>query len=121
MSRAGAKKRPYFRIVVADSRFSRDGRFIERLGSFNPLLAKTDPNRVKLNVERIKYWLGHGATPSERVAKFLGEAKLIAMPARRNNPNKAKPKAKAQERMKAAQAATEGAKTETPAAPAPGG
>jgi small subunit ribosomal protein S16 len=121
MSRAGAKKRPYYRIVVADSRSPRDGRFIERIGSFNPLLAKTDPNRLKLNVERIQHWLKSGATPSERVARFLGEASLIPMPPRRNNPQKAKPKAKAQERLKAAEAPKAEAAAPAAEAPAQGG
>ena len=71
LSRAGAKKRPYYRVVVADVRSPRDGKFIERVGSYNPLLPKTDPNRVKINAERIKYWLDNGAQPTERVARFL--------------------------------------------------
>jgi len=118
MSRAGAKKRPYYRIVIADSRSPRDGRFIERVGSFNPLMPKADPSRLKLDVERIKHWLSKGAQPSERVARFLGEAKLIAMPPRRNNPQKAIPKAKAQERLKAAQGAKADAAPAAEAAPA---
>jgi len=125
MSRGGAKKRPFYRIVVADSRMPRDGRFIERVGSYNPLLSKDDPNRVKLNEERIKHWLSQGATPTDRVARFLGEANITAMPAQRINPQKAKPKAKAQERMKAEAEAKEAAeaaakeKAEAPAEEAP--
>lgn len=115
LTRAGAKKRPYYRLVVADSRSPRDGRFIERLGTYDPLRARDDPARVKLNAERIKYWLGKGATPSDRVARFLGAAELAPMPARRNNPKKAQPKAKAQERLKAKTEAAEAA-----AEPAPG-
>ena len=106
LARAGAKKRPYYRIVIADVRSPRDGRFIERVGSYNPLLRKDDPDRVTLNEERIRHWLGHGAVPTDRVARFLGSANIVAMPAQGNNPNKAKPKKKAQERA----AATEEAK-----------
>lgn len=109
LSRGGAKKRPYYRVVIADIRSPRDGRFIERVGSYNPLLSKDDPNRVKLNEERIKHWLSQGATPTDRVARFLGQANIIAMPAQRNNPQKAKPKAKAQERTKAEAEAKEAA------------
>lgn len=115
LSRGGAKKRPYYRIVVADSRSPRDGRFIERLGTYNPLLPKEHEDRVRLKEERIKYWLGEGAKPSDRVARFLGEAELAPMPAQRNNPNKAKPKAKAQERLKEAEEAKKAAE----AAPEP--
>ncbi len=118
MSRGGTKKRPYFRIVVADSRAARDGKYIERLGTYDPLLPKTDANRVKLNVERIKYWLGHGATPSDRVGRFLGAANVIAMPARRNNPEKAKPRKKRQEREAAARGEAPAAAPAAPAAPA---
>ncbi|MDA1058440.1 MAG: 30S ribosomal protein S16 [Proteobacteria bacterium] len=118
LSRAGAKKRPYYRVVVADVRSPRDGKFIERLGSYNPLLPKTDPNRVKINAERVKYWLDNGALPTERVARFLGEAEIIAMPAQRNSPQKSQPKAKAQERLKAAEDAKNAA-AEASAAPPP--
>ncbi len=121
LSRGGAKKRPYYRVVIADVRSPRDGRFLERVGSYNPLLSKDDPNRVKLNEERIKHWLSQGATPTDRVARFLGEANIIAMPAQRINPQKAKPKAKAQERMKAeaeAKEAAEAAAKEAAEAPA---
>lgn len=110
LSRAGAKKRPYYRVVIADIRSPRDGRFIERVGSYNPLLPKDDPNRIKLDADRIKYWLGVGAKPTDRVARFLGEAEIAPMPAQRNNPQKAKPKAKAQERLKAAEEAKNAAK-----------
>ncbi len=101
LSRGGAKKRPFYRIVVADSRFPRDGRFIERLGTYNPMLAKDHPDRIVLKIERIKHWLGNGATPSDRVAQFLGHADIIPKPAQRVRPQKSQPKAKAQERMKA--------------------
>ena len=101
LARAGAKKRPYYRIVVADSRSPRDGRFIERVGTYDPLLRATDPDRVQLKEERIRHWLGVGARPSDRVARFLGVAEIAPMPAQRNNPKKALPKKKAQERLQA--------------------
>jgi small subunit ribosomal protein S16 len=106
LSRAGTKKRPFYRVVVADVRKPRDGRFIERVGTYDPLLPKDDPDRVKLKLDRIKYWLGEGAQPTDRVGKFLGQAEVIAMP-KHNNPQKAKPKAKAQERLAAEKAAAE--------------
>ncbi|MEN3951924.1 30S ribosomal protein S16 [Iodidimonas sp. SYSU 1G8] len=109
LARGGAKKRPYYRIVVADSRAARDGGFIERLGSFNPLLAKDNEQRLTFNTERMQYWLQQGAQPTDRVAKFLASAELIAAPAQKNNPIQGKPKAKAQERIRAAQAAEEAA------------
>ena len=115
LSRGGAKKRPYYRIVIADSRSPRDGRFIEKIGSYNPMLAKDNPDRVVLNLERARHWLGRGATPSDRVARFLGNAEVIPMPAQRNNPQKAVPKAKAQERMKAAEEAAKAPAEEPPA------
>jgi small subunit ribosomal protein S16 len=111
MARGGAKKRPYYRIVIADSRSPRDGRFVEKIGTYNPLLASDDPNRLKLDVDRAKYWLGHGATPSERVARFLGSVGVIEMPANRVRPTKSLPKAKAQERAAAAVVAAEAAET----------
>jgi small subunit ribosomal protein S16 len=92
LSRGGTKKRPVYKVVVADSRFARDGRFIEKVGFFNPLLPKDKKERVGLEAERIKYWLGQGAQPTTRVARILGENKLMAMPANGNNPNKAIPK-----------------------------
>ncbi len=92
LSMGGTKKRPVYKIVVADSRFARDGRFIEKLGFFNPLLPKEKKERVGLESDRIKYWLGQGAQPTTRVARILGENKLIPMPASGNNPNKAVPK-----------------------------
>ena len=99
LSRGGRKKRPFYRIVVADKRFARDGRYIERLGTYNPLLAKDDANRVVLNEERIKHWLGEGAQPSDRVAMFLGKAGIIPMPEQSNNPNKAQPSEKTKMRI----------------------
>ena len=88
----GAKKRPVYKIVVADSRFPRDGRFIEKVGFFNPLLPKTKKERVNLEVERIKYWIGKGAKPTLRVSRILGEAEIYPMPPKGNNPQKAIPK-----------------------------
>ena len=92
LSMGGVKKRPVYKIVVADSRFPRDGRFIEKVGFFNPLLPKTKKERVKLEVERIKHWIGKGAKPTLRVSRILGEAEIIPMPPKGNNPLKAIPK-----------------------------
>src|SRR5258707_2821742 len=97
LTRGGAKKRPYYRIVVADSRSPRDGRFIEKLGTYNPLLAKDSPERVKLDAERISHWLSVGAQPSDRVLRFLDAAGIRERTAR-NNPQKAEPGEKAKER-----------------------
>jgi small subunit ribosomal protein S16 len=97
LSRGGAKKRPYYRIVVANSRSPRDGSFIEKIGSYNPLLAKDDANRVVLDVERAKHWLAVGAQPTDRVLRFLDAAGVKERPAR-SNPNKGKPGEKATER-----------------------
>lgn len=121
MARQGTKKRPFYHIVVADSRAPRDGRFVERLGTYNPMLDKGNPERVKFNEERAKYWLGVGAQPSDRVARFFGEAKLIEMPKWNDTPKKSAPKAKAQERAKEAaeKAAAAKAEAEKPAEEAP--
>lgn len=100
LSRGGAKKRPYYRIVVADSRAPRDGRFIEKVGTYNPLLAKDSPERVKLDSDRISHWLSVGAQPSDRVLRFLDAAGIRERQAR-NNPNKAEPGEKAKERAEA--------------------
>lgn len=108
LARGGTKKRPFYAIVIADSRSPRDGRFIERVGSYDPMLKTDRPQRVVLNTERIKYWLSVGATPTDRVARFLGHAGLAPMPAIRETPKKSAPKAKAQERAKAAAAAAAG-------------
>ncbi len=110
LSRGGAKKRPYYKIVVADIRNPRDGRFIERLGSFNPLLGKDNENRIVLNKERIEYWLGVGAKPTDRVARFLSAEGMVKWE-HGNNPNKAKPGQKAMERLEASRQAEEDAKT----------
>ena len=112
LARAGAKKRPFYRIVIADSRFPRDGRFIEIVGTYNPILAKTDEKRVTLNLERIQHWTKMGALPTDRVLRFL-DAAGVAKRAPRNNPQRAIPGKKAQER--AGTAPAEGA---APAAPA---
>ena len=117
LSRGGTKKRPVYKVVVADSRFARDGRFIEKVGFFNPLLPKEKKERVGLEAERIKYWLGQGAQPTTRVARILGENELMPMPANRNNPNKAVPK---KERNKKEEDNKEAPKAEAaPAAEAP--
>lgn len=97
LSRGGSKKRPYYRIVVADSRAPRDGKFIEKIGTYNPLLAKDSPDRIKLDNDRAAHWLKMGAQPTDRVARFLDAAGIKERPAR-NNPNKGKPGEKATER-----------------------
>ena len=109
MSRGGSKKRPFYRIVVADSRMPRDGRYIERLGTYNPLLPKDGGERVKLDTDRAKHWIDQGAKPSDRVARFLDDAGLWKREPR-NNPEKAKPGLKAQERLEAQKEAEEEAK-----------
>ena len=115
LARAGAKKRPFYRIVVADSRSPRDGRFIEKLGTYNPLLPKDNDNRVNFDSERVKHWLDRGAKPTDRVARFLSTQDLVKWQAS-NNPEKAKPKAKAQERMREAEEAAKAAAEEAAAA-----
>jgi len=121
LSRAGAKKRPFYRIVVADSRSPRDGRFIERIGSYNPMLAKDHPERVALDLDRARHWLSVGALPSDRVAAFCAAAGLMAKPAVPDKQTKRnQPKAKAQERLKAAaEAAAKAAEEEAAKAAAP--
>ena len=121
LSRAGAKKRPFYRVVIADSRKPRDGRFIERVGTYNPMVAKEHPERIILNEERIKYWLGVGARPSDRVARFLGQAGLFEVPARHEQTKQHLPRSKTLERMKEAEevAAAKAAEPEKPAAAEP--
>ena len=97
LSRGGAKKRPYYRIVVADARSPRDGKYLEQIGVYNPLLAKDDEKRVQLNEDRARYWVGVGAQPSDRVSRFLDAAGIVEREAR-NNPQKAEPGEKAKER-----------------------
>lgn len=113
LARGGSKKRPFYRIVAADSRMPRDGRFIEKLGTYNPLLPKDSEERVKMDVERVQHWLGQGAQPTDRVARML-EAAGLKEKTERNNPNKGTPGKKAQERAeeKAAKAAEAAAPAE---------
>jgi small subunit ribosomal protein S16 len=124
LARGGSKKRPFYRVVAADSRMARDGRYVEKLGTYNPLLAKDDENRIQLNMERVQYWLGEGAQPTDRVARFLEASDTLAKTTR-SNPEKAKPGKKAQARVeeKAAKVAdaAEAAKAaaEAPAEKAP--
>ena len=119
LSMGGTKKRPVYKIVVADSRFARDGRFIEKLGFFNPLLPKEKEERVGLETDRIKYWISQGAKPTTRVARILGEKQIIPMPANSNNPQKAIPKkdrkkTEAPKQEKKAYAPKQEQKTEAP-------
>ncbi len=108
LSRGGAKKRPFYHLVIADSRSPRDGRFIERVGTYNPMVAKDHAERLVLKEERIKYWIGVGALPTDRVARFLASVGLAERPALTEQTNRHLPKAKAQERAKErAQAATD--------------
>ncbi|MEX6723226.1 30S ribosomal protein S16 [Parapedomonas caeni] len=119
LARGGAKKRPYYRIVVANSRAPRDGNFIEKVGTYNPLVAKDSPERVKLDVEKIKEWLAKGAQPTDRVLRFLDAAGIVSRPAR-NNPKKGVPGQKARERAEEkAQKAAEAAEAAQAAAEAP--
>lgn len=117
LARGGAKKRPYYRIVIADSRMPRDGRYIERVGTYNPMLAKDDPNRVSIEEERVRHWLSVGAKPSDRVARFLGRSEILPVPSISEQTKQHLPKAKAQERMKEAEEAAKAA-AEAAAAPA---
>lgn len=116
LARGGAKKRPYYYIVAAHSTSPRDGRYIEQVGTFNPMLKRDDENRVKLNLDRCKYWLSVGALPTDRVARFLDAAGLMKRTAP-NNPNKGKPRKKRLEREAAAEEKAKEA-AEAPAAPA---
>ncbi|MFC3052630.1 30S ribosomal protein S16 [Kordiimonas pumila] len=128
LARGGAKKRPYYRIVVADTRAPRDGKYIEKVGAYNPMLPKDDENRVTLLEDRIKEWIGKGAKPSDRVEKILGKAGIVEVKAR-NNPNKGKPGQKAVDRIEekkekaeaaaAAEAEAKEAAAAAAAAPAP--
>ena len=104
LSRGGTKKRPYYYVVAANATSPRDGRYIEQVGTYNPMLKKDNPERVKLNEERVKHWLFVGAQPTDRVARFLDVAGILKR-APRKNPDKAKPKKKAQERAEAAKKA----------------
>jgi small subunit ribosomal protein S16 len=117
MSRAGTKKRPFYHVVVADSRFPRDGRFIERLGYFNPLLPKDHKDRLKLDLDKVKSWMAKGALPSDRVMRFL-DAAGIAKRETRNNPEKAVPRKERKARAEEAAKAASAPKAAAPAAPA---
>ncbi len=116
LARGGSKKRPFYRIVAADSRMPRDGRYVEQLGTYNPLLPKDSEDRVKMDLDRVRHWMDQGAKPTDRIARFL-EAAGVMDKTERNNPNKAKPGAKATERAeeKAAKAAEAKAAAEAPA------
>ncbi|MBT4880384.1 MAG: 30S ribosomal protein S16, partial [Alphaproteobacteria bacterium] len=124
LARGGTKKRPFYRIVVAEVTAPRDGRFIEKLGTYNPMLPKDNETRIVMNTDRIKHWLSVGAKPTDRVARFLGEAKVIPMPEIRETPKQSKPRAKTLERLasadeaKAAKAAEAKAAKEAAAAEA---
>ena len=122
LSRGGAKKRPFYRIVVADSRSPRDGRFIERVGTYNPMVAKDHPERIVLKEERIKHWLSNGALPTNRVARFLGDADIIEKPTYAEQTKQHLPREKTLEKMRekeeAQKAAQEAAAQEAEAAAA---
>lgn len=108
LARGGAKKRPFYRIVVAPSTSPRDGRYLEKIGTYNPMLPSDHQDRLVYNTERVQYWLSNGAEPTDRLAYFFGKAGLMAVP-ERSNPQKAKPRKKAQERLKEEAAAREAA------------
>lgn len=119
LSRGGSKKRPFYRIVVADARAPRDGRFIERVGSYNPMLPQDHANRLVVDEEKVKEWLSKGALPTDRLAKMFANLGLVAKPVINAQPKKSAPKAKAMERLKEkeekAKAATEAANAEASA------
>ena len=109
LSMGGVRKRPVYKIVIADSRYPRDGKFIEKIGSYNPLLPKDKKERIKVEAERVKYWMSKGAQPTLRVSRILGEAQIMPMPKPGNNPQKAVPK---KERKKEGEEAKEAPKAE---------
>ncbi len=109
LSRGGSKKRPFYRIVAADSRAPRDGRFIEKLGTYNPMLPQDHEQRVVINSDRVQYWLGIGAQPTDRLTKIFANLGLVKAPALKEQPKKSAPKAKAVERMKAKEEAAKAA------------
>ncbi len=115
LARGGAKKRPFYRIVVADSRRARDGKFIDQIGTYNPMLPKDSPERVKIDVEKAKDWMAKGAQPSDRVTIFLSNLDVVEKPVITEKTKKHLPKKKTQERLAAAKEKEEGAKTEAPA------
>ncbi len=114
LARGGAKKRPFYRIVVADSRSPRDGRFIEKIGTYNPMVGKDHPQRIRLDEDRARHWISMGATPSERVARFLGHANVIAMPSNPERPKKSQPRPKTVERAKEKEEAKQAAAAAPP-------
>ena len=109
MSRGGTKKRPFYRIVVAEATSPRDGRYVERLGHYNPLLPKDNAERVKFDLDRMKYWLSQGAQPSDRIERFLADAGLAKKKTNFNDPTKSAPRKKAQERLAAEKKGAEAA------------
>ena len=115
----GVRKRPIYKIVIADSRAPRDGRFVEKIGSFNPLLPKDNKERISVESERVKYWLSKGAKPTLRVSRILGEAQITPMPKAGNNPLKAVPKKDRKKSDETEAPKTEAPKTEAPKAEAP--
>ncbi len=120
LSKGGAKKRPVYKIVIADSRFPRDGRFIEKVGFFNPMLPKTKKERINVEVERIKHWISKGAQPTLRVSRILGEAQLYPMPPKGNNPLKAIPKKdRKKDKSEGEKTPADGTKKEEPKKEAP--
>jgi len=114
LARGGSKKRPFYRIVAADSRMPRDGRYIERLGTYNPLLPKDSEERVKMNMERVQHWLDKGAQPSDRISRMLEAAGIVEKKSR-NNPQKAEPGEKAKKRAEEKAEAEAAPKEEAPA------
>jgi len=119
LSMGGVRKRPIYKIVIADSRAPRDGRFVEKIGSFNPLLPKDNKERILVESERVKYWLSKGAKPTLRVSRILGEAQIMPMPKAGNNPLKAVPKKDRKKSDEAQAPKTEAPKTEAPKVEAP--
>jgi small subunit ribosomal protein S16 len=119
LSMGGVRKRPIYKIVIADSRAPRDGRFIEKIGSFNPLLPKDKKERISVEVERVKYWMSKGAKPTVRVSRILGEAQIMPMPKAGNNPLKAVPKKDRKKTDDKEAPKTEAPKTEAPKTEAP--
>ena len=119
LSLGGAKKRPVYKIVVADSRFPRDGRFLEKVGFFNPLLPKTKKERISIDAERVKYWISKGAKPTLRVSRILGEAEIFPMPPKGNNPLKAVPKKDRKKDKEEGGKSTASPKVDAPKADAP--
>ena len=118
LARGGSKKRPFYRIVAADSRMPRDGRYIEKLGTYNPLLPKDSEDRVKMDMERVQYWLGEGAQPTDRISRML-EAAGVLERKERNNPQKGEPGQKAKDRAEEKAAKAAAASSEAPAEEAP--